>query len=86
MLQYKVSLIDSIWSPNWKANANGSPKLPSRVPSHVPHHPIWGHDAMRSVEREKFINAGLSKYVEFWKQGMEQSATYAMKMNLYVDY
>jgi hypothetical protein len=28
----------------------------------------------------------LSKYVEFWKQGMEQITTYVMKMSLYVDY
>jgi hypothetical protein len=42
---------------------------------------------MRLVEREKFINVGLSKfYVEFWKQGMEQNTTYEMKTNSYVDY
>jgi len=46
----------------------------------------WGHDAMRSVEREKFINVGLFKYMEFWKQGIEQNATYVMKINPYVDY
>jgi hypothetical protein len=38
------------------------------------------------MEREKFISVKLSKYVEFWKQGMEQSITYVMKMNPYVDY
>ncbi len=41
---------------------------------------------MRLVEKEKFISAGLSKYVKFWKQGIEQSTTYAMNMSLYVDY
>jgi energy-coupling factor transporter transmembrane protein EcfT len=35
---------------------------------------------MRLVEREKIINARLSRYMEFWKQGMEQNATYVMKM------
>jgi hypothetical protein len=41
---------------------------------------------VKLVERETFISAGLFKHVEFWKQGIEQSATYAMKMNMYVDY
>jgi hypothetical protein len=41
---------------------------------------------VRSTEREKFISAKLSKYVEFWKQGIIINSTYAMKMNLYVDY
>jgi hypothetical protein len=50
-----------------------SPKLPTRVPNPIPYHPIWGHDAVRLMEREKFINVGLSKYVEFWKQGIEQN-------------
>ncbi len=63
-----------------------SPKLPIGIPNPVPYCPIWGHDVVRSVEREKFINAGLSKYVEFWKQVIEESATYSMKMSLYVDY
>ncbi len=71
----------------WKANADGSPKLPIGVPNLIPNRPIWGHDVMRLVEKEKFINARSSKHVEFWKQGMEQlCATYAMKMSLYVDY
>jgi hypothetical protein len=38
------------------------------------------------MEKEKFINVGLSKYVEFWKKRIEQSTTYAMKMCPYVDY
>jgi hypothetical protein len=41
---------------------------------------------VRSWEREKFISARMSKYVEFLKQGIEQSITYAMKMSPYVDY
>jgi hypothetical protein len=51
-------------------------KLPTGVFSPFPYCPIWGHDAMRSMEREKF--ARLFKYMEFYKQGIEQSATYAM--------
>jgi hypothetical protein len=93
MMQYKVSPTNNVWSPTkgppiqlWKANANGSLKLPIKVPNPIPYHPIWGHDVVRLVEREKFINARLSKYVEFWKQCIDQNTTYAMKMNLYVDY
>jgi hypothetical protein len=37
------------------------------------------------MEKEKFINVRLSKYVEFWKQGIEQNVIYAMKMILYVN-
>jgi hypothetical protein len=53
--------------------------LPIGVCYLVPYCPIWGHDAVRLVERKKFINVGLSKYVEFWKQGIEQNATYEDK-------
>jgi hypothetical protein len=35
------------------------------------------------VERQKFISVGLSKYMEFRKKGIEQSA---MKMIPYVEY
>ncbi len=72
MMQYKVSPIDSVWNPTkglpvqlWKANVDGSPKLPTKVPKLVPYHPIWGHDAMRLMEKEKFISARLFKYMEF---------------------
>ncbi len=41
---------------------------------------------MRSVEKKKFINVKLFKCLEFWKQSIEQNATYVMKMNSYVDY
>jgi hypothetical protein len=52
MMQYKLSLINSVWSPTqgppiqlWKANVDGFPKLPTGVPNLVPYCPIWGHDA-----------------------------------------
>jgi hypothetical protein len=70
----------------WKCNLDGSPKLPIGVPSHVPYHPIWGNDVLRFMEKKKFISVGLSKYVEFWKQGIDQNATYAIKMAPYVEY
>ncbi len=31
------------------------------------------------MEKEKFINIKLSKYVKFWKHSIEQNATYASK-------
>jgi hypothetical protein len=72
MMQYKVSPIDIIWSPTkgppiqlWKANVDGCPKLLTGVPNPVPYRRIWCHDVVRPVEREKFINVGLFKYVEF---------------------
>jgi hypothetical protein len=78
MMQYKVSPTDSVWSPIngsliklWKVNSNGLPKLPTKVPSPIPYHLIWDNDAFKSMKREKFINVGLFKYVEFQKQGIE---------------
>ncbi len=72
MMQYKVSPTDLVWSPIdgplirlWKVNSNGSTKLPTRVPSPILYHPIWGKDALRLVERKKFISSRLSKYMNF---------------------
>jgi hypothetical protein len=65
---------------------DGSPKLLIGVPRVVPYCPIWGNDVLRSMEKEKFISVGLSKYVEFWKQDIDQNTTYAMKMVMYVEY
>jgi hypothetical protein len=70
----------------WKANLGGSPKLPIGIPSLVLYHRIWGDDALRLVEREKFISLGLFKYVDFWKVGIVESSTYEMKMEPYVEY
>ncbi len=78
VMQYKVSPTNSVWGPIdgfpiklWKCNLDGSPKLPIGVPSPIPYHPIWGNNALRFVEKEKFISATLSKYVEFSKQGID---------------
>jgi hypothetical protein len=73
MMQYKVTPTNIVYNPIetpliqlWKVNVNGSPKLPTRVPNLIPYRPIWGHDEVRLMEREKFINVvRLSKYVEF---------------------
>jgi hypothetical protein len=92
-MQYKVAPIDLVWRPIdgllirlWKVNPNGSPKLPIGILSLVLYHPIWGNDALRSVERENFITFGISKYMDFWKVVIVQSSTYEMKMKLYVEY
>jgi hypothetical protein len=62
VMQYKVSPTNSVWSlmdgtPTklWKTNPNGSPKLLIRISSLVPYRIIWGHDALRSMEREMLL-------------------------------
>ncbi len=70
----------------WKANLDGSLKLPTRVPCPIPYCSIWGNDVSRLMEKEKFISVGLSKYVDFWKVGIVQNLTYEMKMKPYVEY
>jgi hypothetical protein len=93
MMQYKVSPTNMMWSPIngpliklWKTNLDGLPKLPTGVPSLVLYLPIWGNDALKSVEREKFITFGLSKCMDLWKVGIVQSSIYEMKMKPYVEY
>jgi len=41
---------------------------------------------LTSTKRQKFISVELSKYVDFWKVGIAQNATYEMKMKSYVEY
>jgi hypothetical protein len=41
------------------------PQLPTRVPNLVPFHLIWGIDELKVGEKERFINNGILKYVEF---------------------
>jgi hypothetical protein len=91
-MQYKVSPVNLVWSSLngplirlWKPNLDSSPKLPIGVSNLNLYHPIWGNDASRLVEREKFISSGPSKYVDFWKVGIMQSSTYKMKMKPYVE-
>jgi len=93
MMQYKVSPTNLVWSSIngsqvklWKVNPNGSPKLLIRVPILILYCSIWGNDALRLVEREKFINFKLSKHVDFRKVGIVQSSTYEMKVKPYVQY
>ncbi len=64
--------MNNVWSSTngspiklWKYNLDGPSKLLAKVPSLIPYCPTWGNDVLRSVEKEKVINVGLSKYVEF---------------------
>jgi hypothetical protein len=45
---------------------------------------IWGNDALRSIEKDKFTNSGIFKYVEFWKLGMSMNDIYIQKMGIHV--
>jgi hypothetical protein len=64
----------------------GHPKLPSGIPKPIPFLPIWGDDVLKSVEKERFINSGISKYLEFWKLSILKDEMYARVMKPYIDY
>jgi hypothetical protein len=81
MMQYKVSTIDVLW--NLKDVPQG---LPLGLSNLVPFCPIWVNDASKSMEKEKIINNGLSKYMKFWKLGMCKDESYVGKLGPYVDY
>ncbi len=51
----------------WKFDDQGCPKLLSGIPKLVPFYLIWRNDASKLVEKEKFINSGILKYLEFCK-------------------
>ncbi len=71
-MQYKISPIDALWSPKdgstiqlWKEDGTGCPKLSTGVPNLVLICMIWGNDELKASEKERFINNGISKYIEF---------------------
>ncbi len=70
----------------WKFDNQGCPKLPSGIPKPIPFHPIWGNDASKLVEKDKFINSGISKYLKFWKLNILKDEMYARVMKSYVEY
>ncbi len=49
----------------------------SGIPKHVPFCPIWGNDVSKLVEKERFINCGILKYLEFWKFNILTDEMYA---------
>jgi hypothetical protein len=44
------------------------------------------NDASKLIKKEKNINNGLSKYMEFWKLGMCKDESYVGKLGSYVNY
>ncbi len=74
----------AIWL--WKFNNQGCPKPRNGVPILVPFHPIWGNDASKLIEKEKFISNGISKYLEFWKLNFVRDEMYTKAMGPYIEY
>lgn len=73
----KVSTIDVLWNLKdvpliwlWQVDNLGHLKLSQGLSNLVPFCPIWVNDASKSIEKDKIINNGLSKYMEFWRLGM----------------
>jgi hypothetical protein len=60
--------------------------LLSGIPKHVPLRSIWGNDVSKSVEKERFINSGISKYLEFWKFNILKDKMYVRIMKPYIEY
>ncbi len=89
-MQYKVLSTNMMWMAFairlWKFNNQGCPKLQSGVPNLVPFHCIWGNDASKSIEKEKFISNGISKYLEFWKLNIVRDEMYTKAMGTYIEY
>jgi hypothetical protein len=92
-VQYKVSLINVLWSPKdgltiqlWKEDGTGWPKLSMGVSNPISFRSIWGNYELKACEKEMFINIGISKYIEFWKLGMLKDDLYSRDTSLYVKY
>lgn len=98
---------DQSWLPPgpavrmWRANDDGTPKLPQGVPDPVPLRPLWGnvsvdltmtnHDkevirAGECLNKQSFIQQGIAKYIEIWKSMMARDVMYARDMLPYVLY
>jgi hypothetical protein len=52
----------------------------------VPFCLIWRIDELRGGEKDKFINNGIFKYIEFWRLGMLKDNSYSKVMGPYVKY
>jgi len=70
----------------WKSNDQSHFKLLSGILKHVPLQSIWGNDVSKSVEKERFINSGISKYLEFWKLNILKDKMYVRIMKPYIEY
>jgi len=94
-MQYKVSPIDALWSLKdgppirlWgkKEQDLWGFETTTKTSKSYSFCLIWENDATKSIEKEKFINGRLSKYVEFWRMGMCKDETYTRKLDPYMDY
>jgi hypothetical protein len=70
IMQYKVSLIDAIWSlkngPSirlWQVDDLSCPKLPQGLPNLVLFHLIWENDATKLIENDKLSTMG---FLNMW--------------------
>jgi hypothetical protein len=93
MMYNKMFPINSICSPKdgptiwlWKFDNQGCPKLPNGIWKLVFFHPICGDDALKSIEKEKFINSGVSKYLKFGKSNILKDEMYVRVMKPYIEY
>jgi len=93
MMQYKVFLIDPLWSPKdglairlWKEDGIRWLKLLVGVLNPIPFRSIWGNDELKAGEKERFIKSKISKYIEFWKLGSWKDDAYYRIMGPYVKY
>jgi len=73
-----MSPFNAIWSPKdkapiwlWQVDSSSCPKLLSKVPKLVPFHLIWGNDALRSIEKDKFTNSGILSMWSFGSWGCQ---------------
>jgi hypothetical protein len=55
-------------------------------PNLVLFHPIWGNDISKSLDKEKFITNGISKYLEIWKLNIVRDEMYTKAMGPYIEY
>jgi hypothetical protein len=86
VMQCKLSLTNALWSLKndptiqlWKEDGIGRPKMLRRVLNLVLLLLIWGNDELKASEKERFINSGILKYIEFWRLGMAKANSYSKK-------
>jgi hypothetical protein len=79
-MPFGVQRTTPIWL--WQVDSSSCPKLLSKVPFPLDR----GNDALRSIEKDKFINIGILKYVEFWKLEMSMNDIYIQKMGIHMRY
>jgi hypothetical protein len=69
----------------WKYNDQGHPKLSNGVLKLTPYCAIWDNDVSTSIEKERSINSGIPKYMEFWRLNIMNNDMYTRAMG-YIEY